>query len=119
MMKEKIVPALYILYGLADIIIPALLNSILIHMVILGVICLAAGTGLGMKKAWSIYPVVFTGLLTPTVGVATLYSSIAFAGLGPTPEVLMFNLFLIVYGLASVGLSVYIIAKKSIIFNSC
>ena len=118
-MKDKIVPAFYILYGLIDILIPLLLSFILIHMTILGAICLVAGTSLWMKKAWSVYPVAFAGLLTPTIGLATLFSSIAFAGLAPTLEVLMMNLSLIVYSLASVSLSIYTIAQRSIMLNSC
>lgn len=111
-MKEKIVPALYIIYSLIDILIPLLLSSMLIHMTILSAICLVAGASLWMKKAWSIYPVAFAGLLTPTIGLATLYSSIAYAGLALTTESLMWNLFLIVYSLIAIGLSIYTIAKK-------
>ena len=117
-MKEKIVPTIYILYCLVDILIAVLSSSILFHMIILGAVCLAAGVGLWTKKAWSIYPVAFSGLLTFTVGAATLYSSIGIGGLVSSTQTLIFNLALIIYTIIALGLSIYTLTNRSMMLDS-
>ena len=78
----------------------------------------AAGAGLSIKKTWSIYPVAIAGLLQCTFGVTTLYSSIGFAGFGPSPQTLAFNLALIGYIVLALGLTVYTLANRSLILGS-
>lgn len=111
--KEKIVSALYLSYGLIDISISAMSGLIPVHMIIVGLVCFAAGVGLWLKKFWSIYPVVFFGPLTLTVGASTLQSSIGLLGFGPSTQVLLFNLSLIGYSVAALVLSAYTIANRS------
>jgi len=116
-MKRRVVSAAYVSYGLIDIAISSLSSLILIHMVVLGAICLAAGFGLWMKKAWSIYPLMFVGPLTLTVGVATLYSSIGLVGFGPSTQALLFNLFLTGYSVSALGLFIYTVANRSTVLG--
>jgi len=116
-MKEKIVSAAYIAYGLIDVAASIMSGFVLFHMVGLGAVCLAAGVGLWMKKPWSRYPLGFAGLLTLVVGVATLYSSMGLVGFNPNVQVLLFNLSLIGYIGVMSGLIVYVIANKSVLFR--
>ena len=113
--RKRILPAVYLLYGLIDVLISFLTNPILIHMLILGIICLSAGAGMWLQKAWSIYPIVFAGPLTSTVGIATLFSSIGFTGLASSLQTFMFNLFLVGYSVVALSLSIYIIINRSIL----
>ena len=112
-MKEKIASALYMSYGLVDISISALSSFILIHMVVIGAVCFAAGVGLWLKRSWSIYPIVFFGPLTLTVGASTLCSSIGLVGFDPSAQILLFNLSLIGYSVAALVLSVYTVVNRS------
>lgn len=111
-MNEKIVSAVYVAYGLIDIAISALSSQIIIHMIVLGVICLAAGAGLWMGKDWSVYPVVFFGPITLTVGLVTLYSSISLNGFSSSMEALLFNLALVGYSVAALALFAYTVASR-------
>jgi hypothetical protein len=115
---KRIIPAVYLLYGLIDLSISFLSSPILIHMFILGVICLAAGASIWVKKAWSIYLVAFVGPLTSTVGIATLYSSIGFNGFVSSLQAFLFNLSLVCYSVVALSLSIYILIKRSIILGS-
>ena len=117
-MKEKIVPTIYILYGLVNISTVILSRFILFHMILLGAVCLAAGVGLWKKKAWSIYPVAFSGLLTFTVGATTLYSASGLAGLVSSTQTLLFTLALIIYTIIALGLSIYTLTNRSMMFDS-
>ncbi len=113
MIKEKIVSAIYVIYGLIDIILSTLSTSIPAHMVVLGIICLAAGTGLWMKRTWSIYLLILVGPTTLIAGLATLYSSIGLVGFGSSTQILLLNLFLIGYSAVALGLFIYIIVNRS------
>lgn len=117
-LTKRIIPAIYLLYGLIDVSISFLSSPILIHMFILGIICLAAGAGIWLKKAWSIYLIAFVGLLTSTVGIATLYSSIGFNGFISSLQAFLFNLSLVGYSVVALSLSIYIFINRSTMLPS-
>ena len=111
-MKEKIISAVYISYGLIDIAISTLSSVIPIHMLVLAALCLAAGICLWLNKVWSIHLTAFAGFFTLIVGLTTFYSYTRLVGFSSSSQVLLFNISLIGYIVVMLGISIYTVANR-------
>jgi len=101
----------YVIAGIAQLVVLAI--SFVPPIGVLAISCLIAAYGLIKMRKWAVWLVIILLFPEITFATATLYASIiqqqAFF---PNLEWLLFHLMLIIYVIATIATSIYVLAKR-------
>jgi len=111
---QKIAPAAYLVYGLANLAIFVLSGFSVGYIAIIGILCLIAGGGLWLKLSLSLWLALPLGLVLPVIGAVTLNASIGLNGFSPSQQVALMNIALMGYTVASPAILIYLAIKRKI-----
>ena len=108
-----VVSIFYVIAGVVQLVILAISNFAIAPLGILAILCLVAAYGLVKMKRWAVWLVIILLLPEITFATTTLYASImqqqAFF---PNLEWLLFHSMLVIYLIATIVASVYILTKR-------
>ena len=108
-----VIPAFYVLVGLADLTILFTSRFTLIYIGFLGALNLAAAGGLFLLKKWGLYLAYCGALLGGFTGLIIIYASVMFSGsFIPDAYSLTLNLLLISYVTATIIAALYLFKQK-------
>ena len=106
-----VVSIFYVIAGIAQLVV--LVMSAIPPLAVLAISCLIAAYGLIKMRRWAVWLVLILLFPEITFATTTLYASIMQQQtFFPNLEWLLFNLLLVIYVIATISASIYILAKR-------